>query len=174
MRAKSEHCSYDKCVEILHAKELCRKHYLKKWQKENREHIKKFLKNKNELVRQQARDRRKANPEKFKIKETAPARRFSSGRKTAKSRGHSWELTLDQWKEKILNKQCWYCDGALPEYGHGLDRRDNAQGYTYENVVACCQECNRIKGHKITYNEMIEVALLLLAIRKGGYYEYKE
>lgn len=78
----------------------------------------------------------------------------------AKNRGHEWELTKRQFKE-LTTQDCFYCGkkpenitygslGRRKEYGayisNGVDRVDNTQGYTVDNVVACCKTCNRAKG----------------------------
>ena len=68
-------------------------------------------------------------------------------------------LALDLTKEQVRilsKKQCHYC-GCPPKqvsksYGrgdfiyNGLDRIDNAKGYSLENVVPCCKKCNFAKN----------------------------
>ena len=74
----------------------------------------------------------------------------------AKSRGYEWGLSGEQVGE-ITKRRCFYCD-AEPAQGqtrnnkkkrpngvyvyNGIDRVDNTQGYTIDNVVACCASCN--------------------------------
>lgn len=74
---------------------------------------------------------------------------------SAKRRGLSWELT----KEQVLfitKQNCFYCDKEPssvhrdPKYRgqyvyNGIDRVDNTRGYTIDNVVPCCEGCNRKK-----------------------------
>lgn len=73
----------------------------------------------------------------------------------AKTRGYEFALTKEQ--VRILTKQnCHYC-GAIPNnrFFHtgnngdyiynGLDRIENTKGYTIDNVVPCCIQCNRSK-----------------------------
>jgi len=38
-----------------------------------------------------------------------------------------------------------------------IDRKDNALGYTPENVVSACFICNRIKSNFFIYEEMLEI-----------------
>lgn len=77
-------------------------------------------------------------------------------RASAKKRGHTWNLTKEQ--VRVLTKQdCFYC-GVEPRqvrrqaecYGdyiyNGLDRVDNNQGYSVENIVPCCGTCNTAKS----------------------------
>lgn len=74
----------------------------------------------------------------------------------AKLRGYDWDLTKEQVYE-LTSQVCFYC-GKEPcqvkKYGsryngdyiyNGLDRVDNDKGYTIENVVPCCGQCNRAK-----------------------------
>lgn len=80
----------------------------------------------------------------------------------AKKRGHEYKLTEEQFKE-ITQKDCYYC-GAKPNnisyhkqsngtYTYnGIDRVDNTKGYTMDNVVPCCKDCNGAKG-KLTLQE---------------------
>ena len=37
---------------------------------------------------------------------------------------------------------------------YNLDRKDNSKGYTKDNCVVCCTQCNFIKGKSLTYDEM--------------------
>jgi len=77
-------------------------------------------------------------------------------RKNAEKRGQTYDLTEDQFAE-LTKEECHYC-GAKPNNTHkhkecfggytynGLDRIDNSQGYTINNVVPCCRVCNYAKG----------------------------
>lgn len=63
-------------------------------------------------------------------------------------------LTKEQFRE-LTKQNCFYC-GKLPStvkkakhsdyLYNGLDRIDNTKGYTPDNVVPCCGECNFHKG----------------------------
>lgn len=69
-------------------------------------------------------------------------------------RGYSWVITDTQALSKMA-QPCHYC-GAPPDKVRervggvfrysGLDRVDNAVGYTDANTVPCCSGCNRAKG----------------------------
>lgn len=82
-------------------------------------------------------------------------RLFSQTKREAKYRKYEWQLTKEQFR--ILTSQpCFYC-GTEPKQGglrkdcnglylhNGLDRVDNKRGYTLDNVVACCKNCNIAK-----------------------------
>ena len=76
----------------------------------------------------------------------------------AKSRGHSFELTAEQFYA-LTQGECWLC-GCKPAQIHrpnkskstyvynGIDRVDNAIGYTETNCLPCCGTCNKLKGAK--------------------------
>ena len=76
----------------------------------------------------------------------------------AKKRGYTWDLTEEQFKN-ITQKNCHYC-GAKPNnisktkcntgdyIYNGIDRIDNNEGYTIDNVVPCCKTCNQAKSNK--------------------------
>ena len=75
----------------------------------------------------------------------------------AKGRGFVWSLTDDEFRN-LTSSPCHYCGeppcksvytDTLPvetfngDYPHtGIDRKDNAIGYTSLNCVPCCRMCN--------------------------------
>ncbi len=63
------------------------------------------------------------------------------------------ECTLTpQWiVENILSQSCHYC-GESDWTKLGCDRINNDLPHTPENVVCCCEDCNKKKGAK-TYEE---------------------
>ena len=71
-----------------------------------------------------------------------PTQRYSLYRHGAKRRKIEFELTKEQFVE-FWGKDCTYCGDQVD--GIGLDRVDNSKGYTVDNVVPCCGECNRFK-----------------------------
>ena len=44
-----------------------------------------------------------------------------------------------------FNPTKWQCDVVLY---NGVDRIDNHIGYTRENVVTCCKDCNQMKSQR--------------------------
>ncbi len=110
-----------------------------------------------------------SNPEKYREVNrrlgSVPKSRFSRFKKRCAHTKKYFELTFEQWSELVLGKPCHYCGGPLETKGCGLDRKDNSLGYVLSNVAACCKECNRIKGHTLTYTEMLEVSALLKRLR---------
>jgi hypothetical protein len=82
-----------------------------------------------------------------------------SYKKGARKRSLAWELSNDEFL-RMISSNCHYC-GAPPvsimkgsptrpmngEFRYnGIDRKDNTIGYTTENAVACCAQCNRAKS----------------------------
>ena len=87
-------------------------------------------------------------------------------------------LTFDEFLNLISNPECKYC-GVKLEYhehsrtngihntrAHQLDRKDNSKGYTFDNVVPCCWECNRLKSDRFTYDEFLLLSPILKEIIK--------
>lgn len=67
---------------------------------------------------------------------------------SAKSRGLAWELTRENVAALIFGK-CSYC-GMDDKEKHGvkyvgIDRVNNDRGYTLDNTVPCCWQCNAAK-----------------------------
>lgn len=74
----------------------------------------------------------------------------------ARNRNFVWDLTDEQF-DQLTSSDCVYC-GRPPSQVrvvkrgvgaftfNGIDRVDNKQGYTIDNVVPCCGLCNRWKS----------------------------
>ncbi len=84
-------------------------------------------------------------------------------RNNAKRRKVGWNLTDEQFN-RLTKSDCHYCGRSPrsiqknkytgPYTYNGIDRKDNLQGYCWENVVPCCKPCNWAKG-KMTYDEFM-------------------
>lgn len=84
---------------------------------------------------------------------------FSSYQSKSRERKIDFLLSFDDFKA-LIQKPCHWC-GAEPGYrssrfnrgerssvgmiAHGIDRIDSNGGYTYDNVVSCCKQCNWAK-----------------------------
>ncbi len=97
--------------------------------------------------------------------------RFYQYQRGALARNYSFELSPAEF-ENICQQACFYC-GAPPTnvaklprpvktkgrqgdwLYNGIDRRDNTQGYTLANSVACCKQCNYAK-HAYTEQEFLD------------------
>lgn len=70
----------------------------------------------------------------------------------------------------LIRQHCTYC-GSFPRNRipfkqfiflyQGIDRKNNAEGYTKGNTVPCCLRCNSVKGSNLSHEEMIFVAQVL-------------
>jgi hypothetical protein len=83
-------------------------------------------------------------------------RKSKAIRENAQQRSIVFELSKDDIKSKIFDN-CFYCgikplneaysyDKKYTMLVNGLDRRDNSIGYTIENTVPCCNQCNFAKN----------------------------
>jgi hypothetical protein len=77
-----------------------------------------------------------------KEKSKKPHRRETVYKSSARSRGHEYTLTHDEFVG-FWQKPCSYCGSEIETIG--LDRVDSFKGYTLNNVVPCCMRCNRMK-----------------------------
>lgn len=93
--------------------------------------------------------------------------RFASLKSVAKRRGLIMLITKEQHKI-LLGRPCYYCNRSLlNETGLGLDRIDNNKklGYTIDNVLPCCGDCNRTRGDRFTVDEMKFITEKLIEYR---------
>ena len=85
-------------------------------------------------------------------------------RNRARNKNIQFSLTKDDMR-KITKQKCFYC-GREPfrEYKskissyiyNGIDRMDNSMGYTIDNSVPCCKECNTAKS-VLTVDEFVDL-----------------
>lgn len=80
---------------------------------------------------------------------------YANYKRGATKRGYIFDLDINQFKA-IITSDCSYC-GEPPNqwykkekakeglHYNGIDRVDNAIGYTIENVTPCCKYCNMAK-----------------------------
>lgn len=90
---------------------------------------------------------------------------FDNYKRGAISRGYTFSITKDYFK-KLIKQNCYYCGkepqqifrilnsktkevrAGIPIIYNGIDRLINELGYTVENSVPCCGECNKGKTNK--------------------------
>ena len=75
-----------------------------------------------------------------------PRYRYTTLKRGARVRNYEWNLTPEDTSGLLLS-DCYYCGKPSVEGVkiHGLDRIDNSRGYHLDNVVPCCEQCNRAK-----------------------------
>jgi len=92
-----------------------------------------------------------------KIKNDDSAKRclFNRYKYTAKLRGLIFNICKKDFYD-LTSSNCYYCDIQPSSisfscnrqgvyYYNGLDRLDNSTGYIIDNIVPCCERCNRAK-----------------------------
>jgi hypothetical protein len=94
--------------------------------------------------------------------------RFANLKKAAKSRGIPNSLTIAEYESLIFNKPCFYCDGQLPLYGYGVDRKNSAVGYEPSNIVPCCKRCNSILAEHDKTETFEHLAKMLAKIPRSA------
>jgi hypothetical protein len=83
---------------------------------------------------------------------------YASYRSRAEKKELEFAITHDDYKS-IIQQDCYLCGKQSTETNtNGIDRVDNAIGYTLENCKACCKECNHMKNNYTldTFKEKIE------------------
>lgn len=91
---------------------------------------------------------------------TGFANLYNGYRKRAEQKGRVFDLSVDQFYA-LTKGLCWYCNTPPAQIRNeyifnGIDRLDNAAGYTLSNCVSCCRRCN-IAKHNMSYQEFIEL-----------------
>jgi hypothetical protein len=69
-------------------------------------------------------------------------RKFRTYRQSARKKSKQWGLTEAEFRS-LMKSPCFYCGTSSP---YGIDRVDNADGYTLENSRSCCKVCNYAKN----------------------------
>lgn len=104
--------------------------------------------------------------ERKSIEENLERQIFHSYNGSARKRGYIFELTRDQ-VSSLINSNCVYCGKGknnpvknvhrLEESRlfNGIDRVDNTKGYSINNCVPCCKNCNLAKYTR-TQEEFLE------------------
>lgn len=101
-------------------------------------------------------------------------RLFKEYERSARRKEIFWKMTREEFHD-LVTQACAYC-GKPPGkrarsyshfVAHGLDRKDNRQGYSVANCVPCCRECNGIKSDQLSFEEMLVVGEALSRYREG-------
>jgi len=67
---------------------------------------------------------------------------FSRYRNSARLRGHKFSITFEQFMY-FWGKDCDICGDPIATIG--IDRVDNNIGYEINNLIPCCEFCNKMK-----------------------------
>lgn len=84
----------------------------------------------------------KKNGDKVKEQNLYPRRKYGSYKYGAKRRNIPFSITFKQFM-RFWQVSCYYCGDAIKTIG--LDRVDNDKGYKINNIISCCEWCNKMK-----------------------------
>lgn len=132
------------------------------WVENNKEYVKEY-KSKNRL-----KNIRPGESSKYWHRyKNKPEYRFKQSKSVAKREKREWSIEFEVYCSLIKSKCCYCKESIEEECGKGLDRIDNTKGYSLENVVSCCGDCNKTRGNRITHEEMKHVMKTLIFLRRG-------
>ncbi len=95
---------------------------------------------------------------------------ISNYKSKAKRKKWEFKLTFAEFKD-LVTSNCHYCNlepnkcridnsksrqGISRVYFNGVDRVDSSKGYVLNNVVSCCEDCNKAKRN-LSYKQFIDL-----------------
>jgi len=122
------------------------KEYSKAYYEANKESLKEYSKAYNEANKESLKEYSKAH-------NRTPKGKYTKIKRGAKVREINFALPFQIYESKLWGEPCHYCGVDIEVTG--LDRKDSSKGYTPDNVVPCCWDCNRIKKDK-PYEQFLE------------------
>jgi hypothetical protein len=97
-----------------------------------------------EQVKERNRERyKKGGKERNRSYSKTPRSKYLRYKHSAKYTGRVFEFTEAEFIETFWNKPCYYCGDFIDTVG--VDRVDSTKGYSKDNCVSCCEDCNRMK-----------------------------
>lgn len=74
-------------------------------------------------------------------------------------------LSYEEFLAFTIVESCHYCGADILWNAQGqrynLDRKNNTIGYSKDNCVVCCKECNMIKSARFSYEQMLQIGALI-------------
>ena len=131
---------------------IAKKH--KEWREANKECLAKKHKDYYEANKEAINLRSKQRGDSKKYYRT-PRGKWALIRSNAKHRNLNFSLPFDLYESQLWGKPCHYCGCEIEVTG--LDRKDNDKGYTPDNVVPSCWDCNSKKKTKPYEQYLAEV-----------------
>lgn len=92
--------------------------------------------------------------------------RYANGKRFAKKRGIECHINKEDFFRLFIPSTCYYCGQKFESSGFGLDRMDSDKGYTLDNVVMCCTDCNKHKFDSWTVEEAKAAITAVKEVRK--------
>jgi len=75
------------------------------------------------------------------------------------------EPTSQKYIRRMINRE----NGYIPVGAYsGIDRVDNSKGYTPENSVPCCWECNKMKKNYVCSEFIDRASMIIMGLRRFG------
>jgi hypothetical protein len=113
--------------------------------------------------------------------ESAFNRLYSTYKTRARDKGFEFDFSKEEF-EKITKSNCFYCgrtpfQKAPPNSGrekesyyiyNGIDRIDSKKGYTKENSVPCCGQCNISKNNYLEEDFIEWIRITYLNLKEKG------
>lgn len=140
------------CKSCAHLQNIARRGYYENYREENRQALREwyhlyYAKKKPERIEYNQR-RKKHFSEARIVNDHRVHNRYKLYIRNSTIREIEFALTLSEF-DAITRLPCHYC-GDLPSDGHGsaytgVDRIDSSKGYFLDNVVPCCEVCNKMK-----------------------------
>jgi len=85
---------------------------------------------------------------------------FTEYKKRAEKKEREFTLTEEMFEQEII-KDCYLCGKSNTDsHYNGLDRFDSEKGYTEDNVLSCCGNCNYFKNNYL-YEDVLEKCELI-------------
>jgi hypothetical protein len=165
---------------------LCHKHYQVKWRSEHKDYMKlkkkeyeKNNKQKIQLIKKNHYTQNKQHilknqQEWYESNKTKLESRYNKAKSTSKQRKIDFNLTFEEYESLIKSATCHYCKSDLSNMvGHGLDRVNSEVGYNIDNVLPCCNTCNKARNTFFTVKEW-EVAIKAILNLREENEQYKK
>jgi hypothetical protein len=102
----------------------------------------------------------------------SPAGRYRLLKHRAAKEGVRLALTFEQYAALIRPDACHYCGFRLAATGVALDRKIPGGDYTPKNVVPACAECNILKSHLFSYDEMVILGRTVAEIKSARSHQH--
>jgi hypothetical protein len=157
-------CSIPGCSLKHYGRNLCRKHYQQQphiitmkndWQKANKERRAEILHKYHHSTKHQTTHQRYRS---------SIINRYKILVRAAKKRNIELNLTFEEYVQIFDKGICTYCANPVGP-ATAMDRLDNTKGYTKDNLVGCCSDCNKLRQDRLTPAELVEVIKLLKKLR---------
>ena len=123
---------------------MSRREYKTKWEREKRQRDPVSALAKERVYNKSDQGRARTKKHNDKRRQTV-VYKVSQYKANALKRKRCWELSDEDACSMMLDT-CYYCGQDASEKLLGIDRKNNSLGYSYENSVPCCKECNFMKG----------------------------